>query len=94
MPDKPEIFIETFKNGQFIKTPVGNIFLSYCINDHDCFNVHCENNKIIIAGAGNGPRKLIIEPLDIDRVAIQIVDVEPIKNPMEDLKEGEKNDGN
>lgn len=83
---KPKVFIETLKNGHFIKTPVGNIFLSFCMNDHDCFNIHCENDRIIIYAAGNGPRKLMIEPLDSDRVAIKIVNIEPIRNPMGDLE--------
>lgn len=82
---KPKIFIETLKNGHFVKTPVGNIFLSFCMNENDCFNIYCENDKIIICGAGNGPRKLIVEPLDMDRIAIRIINVKPIRNPMEDL---------
>lgn len=86
MNNKPEIFIETLKNGQFIKTPVGNIFLSFCMSDHDCFNIHCENDKIIIHAAGNGPRRLMIEPLDSDRVAVKIVDIEPIRNNTEELE--------
>lgn len=81
----PEIFIETLKNGNFITTPVGNIFLAFRMNENASFNIHCEKDKIIIYGAGNGPKKLVIEPLETDRIAIKIVDLKPIKSNEEEI---------
>jgi len=71
--------IKKLANGKFIEKPTGSVLLSFKINDNTAIDITCEDDKIYIHAGGTGPKKIIIEPIEQERIAIKIVNIPAIK---------------
>lgn len=71
--------IKKLENGKFIEKPTGTVFLSFRMDNNTCIDISCEENKIYIHAGGIGPKKILIEPIEPERIALKVVDVPPVK---------------
>lgn len=85
MPDKPQAFIETLQKHKFVESPISGVFVAFHLNKDTSVNIHYENGQIHIHAGGTGPKRITIDPIETDHIAIQIFDVEPLK-----IKEGKE----
>ena len=72
--------LKKLKDGKFIETPTGTVFLSFRINKNTAVHIHYENDQLIIHAGGVGRKKISIEPIEPERIALIIQDLPSLKD--------------
>jgi hypothetical protein len=70
--------LRKLKDGRFIETPLDTVFLSFRISDTTAVNIHFENGKLYIHAGGIGRKKISIDPIEPERIALVTQDLPPV----------------
>ena len=70
--------LRRLKDGRFIETPTGTLFLSFRIDEKTVINIHYEEDKLYILAGGVGRKKISIDPIEPERIALTIQDLPPV----------------